>query len=271
MISSLVLAPFAFGSLRRLPRRGYRRRGRRRRAARHRLRLPDGRSRAHDGGQHGLHHRPVRRVHAAPRPRRLRDARAARAVARHRARGRRPAPPQRRSRRVDARERARPRERRLPGAADHRHGAIRTALRPACPDVPADGDLGGRVHRHRALPRRARGAPRVDGLGRTRRHRSLRRSPRLLHRDLGAGADHCRPRRARLHPRSPVRSTRRRPPRRRGARLGRLGRLRGHDGRHPRGRAGGGRDPPSLLAQRRSAPRDARSCSGRRPRSCSAR
>ena len=144
------LAPFAWRSLRTLPRAGY--------AAgigvgvllAAAYGLPDGRARAHDGREHRLHHRPLRRLHAAPRARPLRNAGAARALGRRRARrGRAPAP-ERGSGRLGARERARSRERRVPGIPDHRDGAVRAALRPACADVPADGDVVRRLHGHRA-------------------------------------------------------------------------------------------------------------------------
>ena len=69
-----------------------------------------------------------------------------------------------------------------------------------------DGDLVRRLHRDRARARGARGPARRDGLGRAPRDRSLRRRARLPDRDLGAGA-------ARLlrAPRSCSRSRRRSP------------------------------------------------------------
>ena len=58
-------------AMRRLGRGGVRRRGVPRPAARRRVRAADGRARADDGVEHGLHHRDVRRADAADRPRAL--------------------------------------------------------------------------------------------------------------------------------------------------------------------------------------------------------
>ena len=77
-----------------------------------------------------------------------------------------------------------------------------------------------------------------DGVGSAPRDGDLRRCARLPHRDVGAGADDGGARGARLHARGAVRGALRRAPRRRGARLGRLARLRRDDVRDHRGRAG---------------------------------
>ena len=112
---------------------------------------------------------------------------------------------ERRSGRVDAGQRPRAGERRLPGPPDHCDGTLRPALRPACADVSHDGDVVRRLHRDRARARRARGAARRDGVGSASRHRGVRRGARLPHRDVGPGADDSCAGSARVHPRSAVR------------------------------------------------------------------
>ena len=62
-----------------------RRRDRARPPARHGLRAPDGRARADDGVERRLHHRALRRLHAAPRAPPLPDARRRGRLARRRA------------------------------------------------------------------------------------------------------------------------------------------------------------------------------------------
>ena len=164
------------------------------------------------------------------------------------ARGRRAPAPERRPGRFGAGKRARARERRVPGVPDHRHGAIRAALRPARADVPADGDVVRRLRGHRGRPRRARGAARGDRVGGASRDRALRRRARLPHRHLGAGAHDCSASRARLHARGAVRGAVRRAARRRGAGVGGMARLHGDDGRDP---PRGARGRPRAPAHRR--------------------
>ena len=158
-----------------------------------------------------------------------------------------------------ARQRARARERRLPGVPDHRDGAVRAALRPARADVPADGDVVRRVHRDRPRARRARGAAWRDRLGRAPRDRGLRGRARLPDRDLGAGAHDRSPRRARVHARGAVRGARGSAARRRDPRLGGLARVRDHDGRDPRRGARGGGDAAPSRRGAGGRERDARS------------
>src|SRR3972149_692337 len=105
-----------------------------------------------------------------------------------------------------ARERARPRECGVPVVPDHRDGEACASVRPARPDVPADGYVVRCVHRHRRLPGRAPNAARGDGLGSAPRHRALRRRARLPHRDAGPGADDSPARGARWFARDADRS-----------------------------------------------------------------
>ena len=73
-ISTVVLAPFAWGQVRALPPRRRDRRRRGGRAARRRLRISDGGAGADHRLEHGLHHRSLRRLHPVHRARPLRDA-----------------------------------------------------------------------------------------------------------------------------------------------------------------------------------------------------
>ena len=152
-ISTLTLAPFALGAAPRASARRLGGRARRRDAARRRLRAPDRGARADDGHEHRLHHRPLRRLHAAPRARRLPDAGAGGGLGRRRVcAGGSPAA-ERRARRVVARERARPRERRRAVAPDRRDGAVRAALRREGLDLPADARRFRGIRRHRTRAR----------------------------------------------------------------------------------------------------------------------
>ena len=177
-ISTAALAPFAWRSLRTLPRGGVAGRPRGRQLPRARLRPPDGGPRADDGHEHGLHHRPLRRLHAASRARRLPDTGAGARLGRCRACARRPAAPERRAGRLVARERARARERGRPVAPDRRDGAVCAALRRAGAHLPADGRRGRGIHGHRRRGGPARGAAgrrdvvRAGRDGRVRRARS---------------------------------------------------------------------------------------------------
>ena len=151
----------------------------------------DGRARPHDGCEHWLHHRPLRRAsRRSLRSPLFGTAGAARSWAGVVACGRRALAPERRTRRIRARERARPRERRVPGIPDHVDGAVCAALRPAGADVPADGRRRSSASPSSPLALgRPRGAAWANGLGRSPRDRRLRRRARLPHRDVGAGAD----------------------------------------------------------------------------------
>ena len=119
-ISTLTLAPFAWRPLRALPRAGW--------AAG----LGAGTLLAAAYGlqtaglelttvdEHRLHHRPLRRLHAADRARGLPDTRARAGLDRCRALARRPDAPERRARRLVGRQPPRPRERRRAVAPDRR-------------------------------------------------------------------------------------------------------------------------------------------------------
>ena len=149
--------------------------------------------------------------------------------------------------------------------------ALRAALRPARAHVPADDDVLRRVRRHRGGARRARGSTRLDGVGRADRHGRVLGCARIPHRDLGPGADDGCAGRARLHAGGTVRRALRRPAGRRGARVGRLARMRRDDGRHrPRG-AGRGERAPSASPGDRSPRRDGDRPRRRSRRSSSAR
>ena len=227
-ISTVVLAPFAWTPLRSLPPRGYLAGCGAGALLALGLRAADRRARADDGLEHGLHHRAVRGADAAARARALQDAVS-------------PPPPG-------------------PGSCSPSAGCCCST---ACPGGSALGNalvLGNAVaqtfqivameryaprYDPRALTflqmatafvgfvviagraRRARGAARLDGLGRAARDGRLRGRARLPRRDLGAGAHDRRPRGARVHARGSVRRAVRRAARRRGARLARLDGLRG--------------------------------------------
>ena len=212
--------------------------------ARRRLRAPDRGARAHHGHEHRLHHRPLRRLHAADRARGVPDAGARAGLDRRRALARRPDAPERRARRLVGRQPPRPRERRRAVAPDRVHGALRPPLRRPRADLPPDERGVRRVHRRRRRDRPGRGAAGRADLVRPRRDRCLRRSARVPRRDLGAVADDRSPCGARVHARGPVRRPLRRAPPLRDARLGRLARLRGDADRHrPRGARGRLRAP----------------------------
>ena len=165
-ISTAVLAPFAWRSLRTLPRSGY--------AAgvgvgvllATAYGLQTAGLELTTVASTGFITGPLRRVHAAARARVLRDARAARAVGGRRSRRRRAAAAERRAGRLDARERARARRTRCsrrsrsPRWSGSRHGYDPRALTFL---QMATSFVGFTVDRARA--RRARGAARSDRLG----------------------------------------------------------------------------------------------------------
>ena len=252
-ISTVVLAPFAWRSLRTLPRSGYAAGIGVGRPAGDRVRAPDGRARADDGREHRLHHRALRRLHAAARARVLRDA-ACRARC-----GRASALAVVGLLLLNG----------VPGGSTLGNALVLgnaifqafqiTAMERFAPRYDpraltflqmTTSFVGFTDHRARA--RRARGAARGDRLGSAARHGRLRGRTRLPDRDVGAGADDGGACRARVHARGAVRGARRRPPRERGPRLGGLARLRGDDGRDPRrGARRGGDAPPARLASGR--------------------
>ena len=162
------------------------------------LRAADGRARADDRLERRLHHRPLRRLHAAPRAAALPDPSGQSRLDRGRARGRR-------ARDALGRQCGRPRRRpararRLGGVlgSDRADGAVRAALRPG--RVHAGRDARG-VRRLRRCRRRARpggDAARLDGLGCAARHRHLRECARVSRPDLGAATGERDPDRARV-------------------------------------------------------------------------
>ena len=159
-ISTAALAPFAWRSLRALPRAGW--------AAG----LGAGTLLAAAYGLQtaglelttvtstGFITGPLRRLHAAPRPRGLPNAGAGARLGRRRPRARGAPASERRPGWLVGRERARARERRRAVAPDRRDGAVRAPLRRACADVPPDGRRVRRVRGRRARRRTGRGAAR---------------------------------------------------------------------------------------------------------------
>ena len=87
----------------------------------------------------------------------------------------------------------------------------------------------------------ARGAARLDGVGRAARDRRLRERARVPRADVGAAAHEREPHGARLHARAGLGGALRLHARGRPARRARLGRLRRDHGRDRARRAGGGR------------------------------
>ena len=184
-ISTLALAPFAWRPLRALAPRRLGGRGRRRHLPRSRLRPPDRGPRADDGREHGFHHRPLRRLHAAARPRGLPNAGAGARVDRRRLRAGGASPSERRPRWLVGREPARARERRRAVLPDRRDGTVGAPLRRAGADDPPDGRRVRRVRGGRARGRTGRGAARCGDVVRARRDRRLRGRARLPRRRPG--------------------------------------------------------------------------------------
>ena len=158
--------------------------------ARARLRAPDGRARADDRLERRLHHRPLRRLHAAARAAALPDARGQGGLARGRARRRRArdALRRRRGRPASATCSCSPARRRT--RSDRADGAVRAALRRG--RVHAGGDARGvRRLRGRRASRSARSSCRAAGRSGARcSSPGIFASALALPRpDLGAAAD----------------------------------------------------------------------------------